>query len=88
MADCVVPSFTNPNNISIVTGAPPSVHGICGNYLLDPDTGRERSWANIHPRDGAGIMLLGSFVATPDGRARIYTWHRALSNLYIADGLA
>ena len=23
-ADCVVPSFTNPNNLSIVTGAPPS----------------------------------------------------------------
>ena len=34
-ADCVVPSFTNPNNLSIVTGAPPSVHGICGNYLYD-----------------------------------------------------
>ena len=31
IADCVVPSFTNPNNLSIVTGAPPSVHGICGN---------------------------------------------------------
>ena len=35
VADCVVPSFTNPNNLSIVTGAPPSVHGICGNYLYD-----------------------------------------------------
>jgi phosphonoacetate hydrolase len=40
-ADCVVPSFTNPNNLSIVTGAPPSVHGICGNFILDPDTGEE-----------------------------------------------
>ena len=39
LADCVVPSFTNPNNLSIITGAPPSVHGICGNYFLDPDTG-------------------------------------------------
>jgi phosphonoacetate hydrolase len=36
-ADCVVPSFTNPNNLSIVTGVPPSVHGICGNYFFDPD---------------------------------------------------
>jgi phosphonoacetate hydrolase len=36
-ADCVVPSFTNPNNLSIVTGAPPAVHGICGNYFYDPD---------------------------------------------------
>lgn len=39
--DCVVPSFTNPNNISIVTGAPPSVHGICGNYLFDTASGTE-----------------------------------------------
>jgi phosphonoacetate hydrolase len=41
LADCVVPSFTNPNNLSIVTGQPPAVHGICGNYFLDPETGRE-----------------------------------------------
>ena len=41
LADCVVPSFTNPNNLSIVTGVPPAVHGICGNYFLDPETGGE-----------------------------------------------
>ncbi len=41
VADCVVPSFTNPNNLSIVTGAPPSVHGICGNYLYDQASGSE-----------------------------------------------
>ena len=35
IGDCVIPSFTNPNNLSIVTGAPPSVHGICGNTLFD-----------------------------------------------------
>jgi phosphonoacetate hydrolase len=40
-ADCVVPSFTNPNNLSIVTGRPPAEHGICGNYFLDPDTAEE-----------------------------------------------
>jgi phosphonoacetate hydrolase len=40
-ADCVVPSFTNPNNMSIVTGAPPSVHGICGNYFWDRDAQAE-----------------------------------------------
>jgi phosphonoacetate hydrolase len=41
VADCVVPSFTNPNNLSIVTGVPPSVHGICGNYLFDVESGTE-----------------------------------------------
>ena len=41
VGECVVPSFTNPNNLSIVTGRPPAVHGISGNYFLDPDTGKE-----------------------------------------------
>ncbi|HUN75291.1 MAG TPA: phosphonoacetate hydrolase [Steroidobacteraceae bacterium] len=41
IADCVIPSFTNPNNLSIVTGAPPAVHGICGNYLYDTESGTE-----------------------------------------------
>ena len=31
-----IPSFTNPNNISIVTGQPSSVHGICGNFFYTP----------------------------------------------------
>lgn len=41
LAHSVIPSFTNPNNMSIATGRPPSVHGICGNFLYDPDTGEE-----------------------------------------------
>ncbi|MFJ6752691.1 MULTISPECIES: phosphonoacetate hydrolase [unclassified Streptomyces] len=40
-ADCTMPSFTNPNNLSIATGAPPSVHGICGNYFYDPASDSE-----------------------------------------------
>lgn len=40
-AHSVIPSFTNPNNLSIATGRPPSVHGICGNYLYEPETGKE-----------------------------------------------
>lgn len=38
-ADGTVPSFTCPNNISLITGAPPSVHGISGNYYLDVASG-------------------------------------------------
>src|SRR5215468_2891457 len=41
VADAVVPTFTNANNVSIVTGAPPAVHGIAGNYYLDRESGRE-----------------------------------------------
>ncbi|WP_312366430.1 phosphonoacetate hydrolase [Ensifer sp.] len=40
-AHSVIPSFTNPNNLSIATGRPPAVHGICGNYLYNPATGDE-----------------------------------------------
>ena len=36
-----LPSFTNVNNSAIVTGTPPSVHGISGNFFLDPKTGNE-----------------------------------------------
>jgi phosphonoacetate hydrolase len=41
IAHSVIPSFTNPNNLSIATGRPPVVHGICGNFLFDPETGEE-----------------------------------------------
>ena len=41
LAHSVIPSFTNPNNLSIATGRPPVVHGICGNFLFDPETGEE-----------------------------------------------
>ncbi len=41
LAHSVIPSFTNPNNLSIATGRPPAVHGICGNYLYEPETGKE-----------------------------------------------
>ncbi|HUE66132.1 MAG TPA: phosphonoacetate hydrolase [Rhizomicrobium sp.] len=37
----VMPSFTNPNNTSILTGTVPAVHGISGNYYLDRRTARE-----------------------------------------------
>jgi phosphonoacetate hydrolase len=40
-AASAMPSFTNPNNLSIVTGRPPAVHGIAGNYLLDSETGEK-----------------------------------------------
>jgi phosphonoacetate hydrolase len=40
-AESVIPSFTNPNNLSIITGRPPSVHGIAGNFFYDPASSTE-----------------------------------------------
>jgi phosphonoacetate hydrolase len=39
IADGTMPSFTCPNNMSIITGTPASRHGISGNYYLDVRTG-------------------------------------------------
>ena len=39
VAEGTVPSFTCPNNMSIITGTPASRHGISGNYYLDTATG-------------------------------------------------
>lgn len=36
-----LPTTTNTNNTSIVTGVSPAVHGINGNYYLDAETGKE-----------------------------------------------
>jgi len=41
LARGAMPSFTNVNNASIVTGVPPSIHGIGGNFFYDPATGQE-----------------------------------------------
>ena len=41
MARAAMPTFTNVNNTSIVTGVPPSVHGIGGNFFYDTASGQE-----------------------------------------------
>lgn len=56
-ADAVVPTFTNPNNASLVTGVPPAVHGISGNYYLDRATGEERMITD------ARLMRCGTILA-------------------------
>ncbi len=58
-ADAVVPTFTNPNNLSIVTGSPPAVHGISGNYFLDPTTGQPVMMTD--PRQLRSETLLSRF---------------------------
>jgi hypothetical protein len=59
-------------------------------FVVDPVTGRRDPWAEIEPRDPAGLVNLNlrSLVTTPDGRGCGYTWHRATSDLYIVRGWA
>ncbi len=56
LADAAMPTFTNPNNVSIVTGAPPIVHGISGNYYLDRKTGQEIMIVDATPMRATTIL--------------------------------
>jgi phosphonoacetate hydrolase len=56
LADAAMPTFTNPNNVSIVTGAPPAVHGISGNYYLDRATGKEIMIVDASPMRATTIL--------------------------------
>jgi phosphonoacetate hydrolase len=60
LAEAAMPTFTNPNNLSIVTGAPPSVHGISGNFALDRDSGAEIMMNDPAMVRGATILALMS----------------------------
>ena len=42
IAYAAMPTFTNPNNCCIITGAATNAHGIAGNFYLDRETGKER----------------------------------------------
>ena len=67
VAQGTMPSFTCPNNMSIVTGRPASVHGISGNFYLDratnepvvmtgPELLRVRSVMSEFSRHGARVV--------------------------------
>ena len=64
-----MPSFTCPNNMSIVTGTEPEIHGISGNFFLDPETQepvvmtgpellRSRSIMSEFSREGAKVVSI------------------------------
>jgi hypothetical protein len=69
-----------------VGGADPNALGKV--LLIDPQTGVRQTWKEIVPRDPAGIMNMGALVVTPDGRSYAYWWSRALSDLYLGNGLS
>ena len=69
VAHGTMPSFTCPNNMSIVTGRPASVHGISGNFYLDRETNqpvvmtgpellRVRSVMSEFSRHGARVVSI------------------------------
>ena len=77
VADSVMPTFTNPNNLSIVTGVPPAVHGICGNYIYDSANNVEvmmndPSWLRA-PSVLAALADAGASVAVITAKEKLRT---------------
>jgi len=54
---------------------------------LDPATGRRSPWREVAPADPAGVTTLTRVILTPDARGYAYTYIRALSSLYLVEGL-
>ena len=64
-----LPTLTNVNNVGLLTGTPPSEHGVAGNTLLDPETGereyvrsaeyrRAETWLETESARGAEVVAL------------------------------
>ena len=83
LADSVIPSFTNPNNLSIITGQPPSVHGIAGNFFFDP-----ASQAEVMMNDPKLLRAPTILAAFHDAGARVATvTAKDKLRLLLSDGL-
>ena len=56
-------------------------------YSLDLQAGRRDLWKALMPADPAGVLEILGVVATPDRKFYAYTYLRALTELYVVEGL-
>ncbi|MBI3664901.1 MAG: protein kinase [Acidobacteria bacterium] len=56
-------------------------------YRLDLASGKKELWKQFMPADHAGVDNLSPILVTPDGKAYAYTYSRALSDLYLVEGV-
>ena len=54
---------------------------------VDVKTGRRTLWKEIRPPDPSGVEQVGPAQITPDESAYVYSYRRALDELYLATGL-
>ncbi len=55
-------------------------------FLVDLKTGARQPWTTLVPPDSAGV-LYGNIVMTPDGKTLVYRYRRAVTTLFLAQGL-
>jgi dipeptidyl aminopeptidase/acylaminoacyl peptidase len=54
---------------------------------LDVTTGRRELWREITPSDSAGVSGVGRICLTADGKSYAYSYARALSELFVVEGI-
>ena len=55
--------------------------------LIELSTGRRTLWKELRPSDPAGVEFIGPILMTADARTYVYGYRRALTDLYVVDGL-
>ena len=55
--------------------------------LVDIESGKRKTWKQIVPADAAGVDNVGNFLFTPDMKSYVYSYNRAISDLYLVEGL-
>jgi hypothetical protein len=89
-----VPGVTASNQLlawidqGLLVSDSPNPYALNKVYQVNPVTGARQLWREILPLDAAGIMNVYALLVTPDGRSYAYGWHRALSDLFLVDGLS
>ncbi len=56
-------------------------------FRLDLRTGQRTLWRQLMPADPAGVETIGPILLTPDTKMCVYGYQRALSDLYLVEGL-
>ncbi len=55
--------------------------------LIELSTGRRTLWKELRPSDPAGVEFIGPILMTADAKTYVYGYRRALTDLYVVDGL-
>jgi DNA-binding winged helix-turn-helix (wHTH) protein/Tol biopolymer transport system component len=57
-------------------------------YRVDVKTGTQTFWKTIGPTDSAGVIGIIHMLLSEDGKSAVYSYGRALSELYVTDSWA
>jgi eukaryotic-like serine/threonine-protein kinase len=55
--------------------------------LIELSTGKRTLWKELRPSDPAGVEFLGPILMTADASTYVYGYRRALTDLYVVEGL-